>query len=243
MLHPDAFIHLPSLRDLLTPPERSELRVTPEVMAFWDERARALGRPPDWRLTDRQIEDSRRALLGELDPARDVWVFSYGSLMWDPGFHFAEVRLADLDGFQRRFSFRSSVGRGSPDNPALMLSLEHCAGQCTGLAFRIPGSIADVETAIVWRREMVRGSYRPLLRRVGTPQGEVMSLVFGPNQEHDDYVGELPLGETARIIASASGVLGSNRQYLEQLAAQLEGLRIDDPYVTDLLARVRTLDR
>lgn len=240
-MHPNAFIHLPNLRDRLTPPDRSELRVTPEVMAFWDERARSLGRTPDWRLTDRQIEESRCALVGELDPGRDVWIFSYGSLMWDPGFHFEEVRLAELDGFQRRFSFRSSVGRGSPERPALMLSLERCAGMCTGLAFRILGSIADVETAIIWRREMVRGSYRPLLQPARTPQGEITSIVFGPNPDHADHVGQLPLADTARIIASASGVLGSNRQYLEQLAAQLEGLQIEDPYVTALLAQVRTL--
>jgi cation transport protein ChaC len=120
----DAFRHLPGLRDKLTPAEQSALRVTPQVLAFWDERARAQGRPADWRWSDRQIEASRQAALGRLDLRDGLWVYGYGSLMWDPGVHFAEIRLAALDGHQRRFNFQTSMARGTVEQPALMLSLE-----------------------------------------------------------------------------------------------------------------------
>jgi glutathione-specific gamma-glutamylcyclotransferase len=101
-LTPDPFAHLPNLRGTLTPADKSEVRVTTEVLAFFDERARQLGRPQNWRLSDHQREESRRSLLGDLTNTQDLWVYGYGSLMWDPGFHFAEVRLADVEGFQRR---------------------------------------------------------------------------------------------------------------------------------------------
>ncbi len=238
----DAFAHLPGLRGRVTLPEQSELRVTPAVLALWDERARELGRPADWRLADQELEDTRRALLGDFSGAKDLWIYSYGSLMWDPGFHFAEVRLADLTGFRRRFSYRTTLGRGTPERPALMLSLERGGDACCkGLAFRIASGVADAETAVVWRREMIRGGYRPTMLPVSTPQGEVMALVFATNPEHADYVGELPLDETAAIIAQASGILGSNRHYLERVAAQLEHLEIEDDYVRHLAERVRMI--
>ena len=60
----DAFIHLPDLRDRVTPPEKSLLRLTPKMFAMWEKRARAAGMPANWRLPDEIIEASRLALLG-----------------------------------------------------------------------------------------------------------------------------------------------------------------------------------
>lgn len=239
----DAFVHLPHLRGRVKPAEASSLRVTPQVLAMWDERARQLGRPPNWRLTDQQLDDSRRALIGSLDKqGRDdagLWVFSYGSLMWDPGFHFAEVRQAALDGYQRRFSFKTYLGRGSLEQPALMLSIEPRAGCCQGLAFRIAADVAEAESTLLWRREMLRGAYRPLLLPVRTPQGDVTALVFTSNPAHADHVGELPLETAAAMIAAASGILGSNTAYLEQLIDQLASLGLEDAYTLELLGCVR----
>lgn len=231
---PDAFRHVPALRQHIKPAEASTLRVTPEVLAAWDERARALGRESGWRLSDEQIEASRRDLLGSIDAAQDLWIFAYGSLMWDPGLHFNEVRRADLHGHQRRFLFRTTLGRGSPELPGLMLSLEPAEGVCQGLAFCLPPERRELEFGCLWRREMIRGSYRPVVRNVATPQGEISALVFSANCTHPDHVGELPLAETAQIVARAAGFLGSNREYLDQLAAQLRSLDIEDDYVSHL---------
>ncbi len=238
---PQAFIHLPALLGRLTPPDASALRVTPAVLAEWDERARQQGRGPDWRLACEVREAARQALLAQHPPGQDLWVYAYGSLMWDPGIRFAEVRQADLHGWQRRFSYRITGGRGSPECPALMLTLEQKPGCCTGLVFRIPAAEVDAETTLLWRREMLRGGYCPALLPLRTPQGDVPALVFTANTNHPEYVGELPLHETAATVATACGPLGSNRHYLEQLAAQLQALQIDDPYVQTLWQRVQAL--
>lgn len=237
----DPFVHLPGLRDRLKPADDSELRVTAEVLAMWDERARRLGRPANWRLTDEQLEATRRAALGEIAPAQDLWFYAYGSLMWDPGIYFSEVRMAQLEGFQRRFSYKTVMGRGSPEKPALLLGIEPHAGSCTGLAFRVSADMADNESATMWRREMVRGNYSPVLLPMTTPQGEIDALVFTVNPAHPEYAGELPLEETVSIIASGAGPLGTNLSYLEQLATQLEVLGIEDPYITQLLSHVQAL--
>lgn len=94
--------------------------------------------------------------------------------MWDPGIHFAEVRLAKLQGFQRRFNYKTTVGRGSPECPGLLLAIERQAGYCTGLAFRVAADKADNEAAIMWRREMVRGNYTPAWLPMTTPQGDIL---------------------------------------------------------------------
>ncbi len=240
-MNDDAFAHLPHLRERVTPVEKSALRPTPDVFAMWDERAKLSGLPANWRLSDQRLEDSRRTALANHKSGEDLWVYSYGSLMWDPGFHFAEIRQADLDNYQRRFTLKIELGRGSPDRPALMLSLENQSGCCRGLAFRIKASDVEAESAILWRREMIRSSYLPVLAPMRTPQGEITALVFASNPLHPNYVGELPLDETVAMIATASGVIGTNRDYLEQLAAQLKALDIEDPYIEQLHTHVSNL--
>jgi glutathione-specific gamma-glutamylcyclotransferase len=234
----DAFIHLPNLRDRVTLPEQSLLRLTPEMFAMWEQRAQAAGWPASWRLPDELIEASRLALLGDHKAGDDLWIYSYGSLMWDPGFHFAEVRLADLENYQRRFTLKIDLGRGSRQYPALMLSLEPQEGRCRGLAFRIAADSVDTESALLWRREMLRGGYSPAMVPMTTPQGPITALAFVSNRSHASYVGELPLAETASIIATGKGVLGTNREYLMQLVTQLQALEIQDIYVEQLFAQI-----
>jgi cation transport protein ChaC len=237
----DPFFHLSNLRERLTPADKSELRVTPEGLTLWDQRARELGRSENWRLQDHEREVSRRNIPGGRQATEDLWVYAYGSLMWDPGIRFSEVRLADLEGYQRRFTYKITVGRGSPQRPALMLSLERQAGLCRGLAFRVPAESAGAESAILWRREMLRGGYCPAMLPMTTPQGDSRALAFTSSHSHPEYAGELPLIETATVIASASGPLGTNRDYLEQLAAQLLALKIEDAYVEELLSQVQAV--
>ncbi len=238
----DPFTNLPHLRGKLTPTDQSALRLTPEGLAAWDQRARDSGRPANWRLPDEVREASRHAVLGNRDRSEDLWVYAYGSLMWDPGFHFAEVRTAQVEGYQRRFTLKSIGGRGTADHPCLFLSLEKRAGTCTGLAFRISADTAEHESTILWRREMVTGAYAPEVCPMTTPQGGIRALVFASNPTHCDYFPEKPSAETAAIIAAASGPLGTNREYLEQVAAQLLALQIEDDYIAALLHDLQRSD-
>jgi cation transport protein ChaC len=71
-----------------------------------------------------------------------------------------------------------------------------------------------------------------------TPQGPITALAFVSNSSHPGYVGELSLAETAALISSGKGVLGTNRDYLVQLVTQLGALGIQDPYVEKLCAQI-----
>lgn len=235
------FIHLPELQGRLTPAHASGLRLTDEALAEWDAQARSQGLPAHWRLPNDDVERSRREVLAPLCAAQmdALWVFAYGSLMWNPGFDFDEVRRAHLPGFARRFALSTPIGRGTPECPGLVLTLERDAdSDCEGLAFRIPGTLVDAESRLLWRREMITGAYRPALLPLHTPQGTVQALVLTANTAHPQHCNDLSMQDTATTIAHAGGRIGSNREYLDQLVAQCRVLGIADGYVDALHALV-----
>src|SRR5262245_24921428 len=57
-------------------------------------------------LTDAERDASLRATLA-LRPPGAVWLFGYGSLIWNPAFHFVERRTAHIKGWHRSFCLSS----------------------------------------------------------------------------------------------------------------------------------------
>lgn len=200
---------------------------------------RAAGHGADWRRTDEEREATRRAALADRRD-RDLWVFGYGSLMWDPGLHFAELRQAKLDGFHRSFCLRTRLGRGSFEHPGLMAALD-TGGTCHGLAFRVEQARLEEETRLLWAREMIMPAYDPVFRTVETPQGTVEALAFVINHSCENYMAELERDDAARLIASAHGLFGSNLAYLDNLASHFRLLGIPDPAFFALYDRARHL--
>lgn len=233
----DAFAHLPNLRDRILDPHKSLFRDLD--YAALDAAAEANGLPPDWRSSDEEREANRREVLdGHRD--KDLWLFAYGSLMWDPAFFFEEVRIGLVSGLQRRFCLHLPTGRGSADHPGLMAALD-TGGSCEGLVFRIGKDKIETETEIVWRREMIADAYVPVFLPVKTVQGDVEALTFVANTESERYMGRLPIDDAADRIAHATGVLGSNLSYLENLSAQMRHLGIEDPQFEALFDRAQRL--
>ena len=97
----------------------------------------------------------------------ELWVFGYGSLMWRTGFDYLERRQAKLIGARRALCVYSTVHRGTPERPGLVLALDACEGrECAGLAFRVaPAHAAEVH-AYLRAREMDRGVYKEAVRPV-----------------------------------------------------------------------------
>ena len=78
---------------------------------------------------------SRRAALADHPPSEDVWLFAYGSLLWNPAIHVAERVIGRIYGYHRCFGIWTPAGRGSPDNPGLVLGLDR-GGCCQGAALK-----------------------------------------------------------------------------------------------------------
>jgi glutathione-specific gamma-glutamylcyclotransferase len=170
-----------------------------------------------------------------------LWVFGYGSLMWDPGFVHDRREIARLDGYRRGFCLRSVHHRGTPEAPGLVLALDRQAGAvCDGVAFRISPDHAPAALEELRAREMMTAAYLEIRMEVALAAGgAVTALAYVVDHAHDQYCGGLPLEDQARIIATATGRRGRNADYLIATAAKLAELGLHDPELQWLSDRVR----
>jgi len=189
-------------------------------------------------LSDAELAASRASMFAETGaPTDDVWLFGYGSLIWNPAIEFAEKRCATVRGLHRKFCLRTHLGRGTPEQPGLVLGLDQ-GGCCRGVVFRIPKDIAETELDIVWRREMVTLAYRPRWLKAETAEGTVEAIGFVINRSHDRYCGGLPEDEVAETIARAYGFLGPCCEYLFNTVEHLRDLDMPDAGLERLARRV-----
>ena len=210
------------------------MRLSHERFAELDAQAEADGWSPGWRMAHDAREANRHAVLsGRLN--QDLWVFAYGSLIWDPGVEVEEYRRGTLAGWRRRFCLRIEGARATRERPGLMAALdEGCL--CDGVVLRIPAALVDQETDYMWRREMFAGAYRPGFQEVATPQGTVEALVFVVEPDNRRYAPGIALNEAAGMIAAAEGDYGPNFDYLDLLVRNLDELGIKDDEVRQLHA-------
>lgn len=179
-------------------------------------------------------------ILAQAPQPERIWVFGYGSLMWNPAFHYVERHTARVHGFHRQFCLWSRGGRGSPKYPGLMLSLES-GGSCTGVAYRVAPEAAATELDVLWRREMASRSYRPVWVNVHMRHGREPALVFAVNRAHERYVAGLDTETIARYIATGKGTNGDCCDYLFDTVDHLRELGIRDRRMEGLEQRVREL--
>ena len=190
-------------------------------------RARALMPPDVTMMSDAEIEADLDATLATHPAGQDVWLFGYGSLMWNPAIEFAESRAGTVHGWHRRFCLWLHGGRGTPDRPGLMLALER-GGQCAGMLFRIPAAQARDELLLAWRRELFSGAYRSRWVRAVTATGPVRAATFVVNRGHSRYAGRLEEALVATYLATATGSLGSCMSYLSETLGSLRSLGLRD---------------
>ncbi len=171
-----------------------------------------------------------------------IWVFGYGSLIWQPGFAFTSRARARLEGYERSFCMRSIHHRGTPENPGLVLALDQGPGSCEGLAFEIPARIAEESLEYLRARELISAAYLERRCPVMLEDGRAVEAVtYVIDRDHAQYCGGIALEEQARIIAQACGGRGPNAAYLWNTATHLAELGLRDAQLDWLAARVRDL--
>ncbi|MCY4395878.1 MAG: gamma-glutamylcyclotransferase [Rhodospirillaceae bacterium] len=204
------------------------------------------GRPPV--LDDAARIASRHATM-KRRPAGPVWVFGYGSLIWNPGFAPAESRHALLAGYHRAFCFWTMSARGTPERPGLGLGLEAKAGaNCRGIAMRIDPETEAQDLEMLWGREMYSGVYRPVwVTLTPTAHGPAenapfTALTFIADPDHPQYCPPLSDAQKARIIAGAAGKFGPCADYLANVVTHLAASGEPDAELEALLEMVRELE-
>jgi len=187
-----------------------------------------------WR-TDGEMAAILEEILSRHDATQDLWVFGYGSLIWNPAFEFVEKQPALLHGWHRRFCLKMFIGRGTPETPGLMLALDH-GGACKGVAFRIAAEKVREELGILWQREMFGGAYHARWVNLDMGGRKISAVTFVINKDHPRYIKELSVEQTAALIATGCGDLGSCREYLENTVSHLRELGLTDAGLTRIVA-------
>lgn len=174
----------------------------------------------------------------------ELWVFAYGSLMWRPGFRFAERYRAKLSGYRRSLCVFSVLYRGTSQRPGLVLGLDR-GGLCEGVAYRIAPEDAHRVLDYIRARELIYGVYQEALLPVTlTCEGrseEVIALTYIAERRHPSYAGDLGQIKEARIVRSARGTMGPNADYLFNTVAHLRELSIRDQRLERLAVVVGAL--
>jgi glutathione-specific gamma-glutamylcyclotransferase len=188
-------------------------------------------------LSDIELSESLTTTLAAKPKGAGWWVFAYGSLLWNPIFPVAEMRPGTLSGLHRRFCLWSLASRGTRDFPGLVLGLDN-GGACRGVAMRLPSMLALDELHLLWRREMVTGSYRPSWVKVRTDGREIIALAFVVRRDHHQYARGLSLDQQVAVLGRACGAFGSSLDYLERTRVALVAHGIIDPYLEHLAEQI-----
>ena len=189
------------------------------------------------RLCAEALEASLEKVLAE-HAADDLWIFGYGSLMWNPEFDWDLRRVGAVYGYHRSFGLWSRINRGTPDQPGLVVTLER-GGSCRGLAYRLRPDRSREQLSALWRREMSLGSYLPRWLEIHAGEDKLTALGFVVNRRCTGYAGKLPMDTMVHHIATARGKYGTSADYLFKCEQALIEHGIRDARVERLAERVR----
>ena len=169
----------------------------------------------------------------------DLWVFAYGSLLWNPEMTIVEARQGMVEGYKRGFNLLSTVHRGTPEAPGLVLSLRD-GGSCEGLALKVSADTKMEDFTSLWLREMVTLFYRPERCQVATSEGIINAITFVADPEHAQFV-DYDCRTAAQMINKAHGGRGPNIDYFTNTHDHLLSLGIEDPLIESIALNMSEL--
>ena len=190
------------------------------------------------RMSDEQratLVDDTLSALGD----SELWVFGYGSLIWNPALNYEEQRRCVIKGFEKKFCFWTTLSRGTVECPGLMMGLIE-GDSCNGVAFRIDAKNAATELDVLFRREMSHYIYKQtwIEAQCVETNNTFKILTFVVDKENHRFVDNLSLEDIVRTIATAQGPLGRNCDYLFQLWDKMRELGFEESELEDLVYRV-----
>ncbi len=194
---------------------------------------------PPTRVPDAPLRAGMEAALVARPPGR-LWVFAYGSLMWDRGAVPHDQALGGrLRGFARRYCLRDEHDRGTPEAPSLTLGIEPAPGDaCGGVLFRLPDAGEEDALWKVWRHEMPSAFYLAQWVDVAAGEAERRALAFVADSAHDLYAGRVPEARVADVLARGVGPQGTAAAYLLDTAEALRREGMPDASLEGLLEAV-----
>ena len=190
------------------------------------------------RLTAEQQAASFARAISHWDGNSPLWLFGYGSLIWNPEVTFDRRHPARVHGFHRQLCLWSRVNRGTLECPGLVAGLDR-GGSCAGVAYCLPAATARAELETLWEREMFMGSYEPRWLRCRLDAGgghrRVSALAFVVRRDAANYAGKLSESEILEVFTRGScGRFGTSLEYLLNTVRALREHGLKDPHLERL---------
>lgn len=217
------------------------------MLALSDELVAKVSRPFDDEgpapelqyLSDENLVALRKFLLADLPEGESLWIFAYGSLLWNPCFPVEEERIGTVHGWHRRFCFWLTRWRGTRERPGLMLALDR-GGSCRGVLCRIALDKRDAAVDSLLQREMGPTPPTNVPRWVSVRSGNhrMRAIAFVADPSGPAYAAPLPDEKAVPVLALAAGHIGSCADYLRNAVSSLERRNIRDRNLWRLQARV-----
>lgn len=194
------------------------------------------------RLTPEEMAASLDATLAHWDGQSPIWVFAYGSLIWNPEFDFDLRFPARVHGYHRRLCLRSVINRGTPECPGLVAGLDR-GGSCAGVAFRVLPDHLRTQFVQLWQREMVLGSYEPRwvhCRRLHDGSA-LTALAFVVRRDAVNYCASLDEAQLLDALRRARGRYGTTLEYLRRTVQGLHAEGLRDAHLERLVHKAERL--
>ncbi len=162
-----------------------------------------------------------------LNLKEDIWIFTYGSLMWRPEFPHIDSQPALLRGYHRSLCVYSVEYRGTQNYPGIVFGLDK-GGACKGLAMRVEYRLVKKVIDYLHKREMKHKVYCPKWLQVTIPNESVKAYCFVVDRNHKQYAGKLREKQMLKLIRQGRGKGGNCLDYLQNTLHQLDELGIQD---------------
>ena len=180
-------------------------------------------------------ETARKARL----PDGSLWVFGYGSLMWDPGLKIEKLLPGRVYGYHRRFCLRSMEAWGTAEQPGLCATL-HPGGSTAGRAMLLADRHFHEGLSALGVRE---SAYLPRHVRIHLRSGgRIDGLTFVFDETHPRAAGDMILEEQLALFRQGEGSRGCSAGYLDQVVKVLRADGSKDQSAEILLHHVGVKD-
>ena len=165
-----------------------------------------------------------------------MWLFGYGSLMWDGWerrYGYLRREHAVAPEHRRIFNKKSLERWGTRTQPGLTLNLAPANGEhaqpCRGIAFEFPdGHSSEIEDYLSERETCMATD---IAVDLSAKTISARTYIYeGPRLVEDN----LSLDSRATMILLPEGVAGSSYDYIRSVRDHHEGLGVDDPAVDEL---------